>query len=477
MELMDERPVWSMSGAEMLTALDALQVALTRLQVRRLELLGALDANGHAKDIGARDTAHLLSMRHSLDSADVRRDLRLATALPKYPAVCAALDGTAPTVLNQGQAEAIVSALEKVTASAMVPVEDLQVAEDEMVKAAEFLSPRDLRALGREVRDRLDPDGPGPDQDDDAASAREELWLKDAVAGVKFGGYLAADNAELLRTLIFAGAKPHKTPDGERDPRGRGKRQADALSAILHTAAGTGTAVPGHGDIKPHITVTIDLDDLRSDTGTGDLVHGDTLTASAVRRLACDAGVIPLVLGSNSEPLDVGTEHRFVTRAIRQALNARDKGCIICGAPPAICEAHHLVHWSNGGATSLNNLVLLCKRDHTATHQGHWTITMTNGHPEITRPTWATPSRPPRPAQPPTPEPPTLEPATPAGTPPRPANGHPSTTRRHQPSQAPSPVTASRTPITHPPSDWLKPITIPPPSPATPARAPTTSPG
>ncbi len=285
----------------------------------------------------------------------------------KYPAVKAALDtGFASTVagdtalddsvrvaLNQGQAAAIVSALEKVPPSALVPVEDLRVAEEAMVEAAATLPPGRLRTLGKEVRERLDPDGPEPDEDD--AQSRESVWLKKADQGVTFGGYLAGENAELLQTLIFAGAKPHKTADGQRDPRTRGKRQADALTAILTTAAGTGSAVPGHGDIKPHITVTIDLEDLKTASGTGDLVHGDSLSAAAVRRLACDAGIIPLVLGSNSEPLDVGTEERFVTRALRRALNARDKGCVICGAPPAMCEAHHVIHWADGGPTSLDN--------------------------------------------------------------------------------------------------------------------------
>ena len=428
MELLDERPVWSMSGAEMLTALDQLQADLTRRQVRRLELLAALDANGHAQDLGAGNTIHLLSMRHNLDPADVRRDLRLATALPKYPTVTAALtDDAQPghprsdddtqdpahadrqaTPLNTAQAQAIVAALEKVPASAQVPVEDLRVAEDQMVKAAEFLAPGELRKLGVEVRNRLDTDGPEPTGDEDTSS-QEALWLKQADHGVRFGGYLAAENAELLQTLIFAGAKPHKTPDGHRDPRPRGKRQADALTAILATAAGTGTAVPGHGDIKPHITVTIDLEDLKSGTGTGRLIHGDTLSAAAVRRLACDAGIIPLVLGSNSEPLDVGTEHRFVTRAIRHALNARDHGCIVCGAPPAICEAHHIIHWADGGTTCLDNFALLCKRDHIAVHNGHLTIQIVNGHPHATRPTWANPNPPPPRRQPPQSPPPPPE--------------------------------------------------------------------
>ncbi|WP_410791708.1 DUF222 domain-containing protein [Kribbella sp. C-35] len=410
MVILDERPVWSMSGGEKLSALDAAHAEIARLQVRCLHLTAGLDADGYAQEVGARDTVQLLSVRYRLDAADVRRDLRLARALHKYPAVNAALgtgrpdssndsDNSTPrTSVNLGQADAIVSALEKVPTAAGVPVEDLRVAEEAMVEAAGLLPPADLRKLGNEMRERLDTDGPEPRGDEDEASSREALWIKAADRGVTFGGYLADENAELFQTLIFAGAKPHKTHDGQRDPRPRSKRQADALTAVLTTAAGTGSAAPSHGDIKPHITVTVDLEDLKSAAGTsgrGHLVHGDNLSAAAVRRLACDAGIIPLVLGSNSEPLDVGAEHRFVTRAIRHALNARDKGCIACGAPPGISEAHHITHWADGGPTSLDNLALLCKRDHNNVHRGQLTVSMNNGHPVVSRPAWADPDPPP----------------------------------------------------------------------------------
>jgi hypothetical protein len=403
----DERPVWSMTGSGMLSALDAAQAEITRLQAYRLQLLSGLEANGHAIELGARDTVQLVAVRHRLDPAEVRRDLRLAMALPKYGEVQAALHASStPTadaaaadpgaaagepVLHVGHAEAIVTALERIPAAAMVPVETLEVAEHELVKAAQTLGPNDLRRLGKHIRNTLDTDGPEPEA---RALAAETLWLKRGELGVEFGGYLAGDNAELFHTLIFAAAKPHRTPDGARDPRSRGKRQADALTAVLTAAAATGTAAPAHGDIKPHITVTIDLNDLTAGTGTGSLASGATLSTSAVRRLACDAGIIPLVLGSNSEPLDVGTEHRFVTRAIRQALNARDKGCVICQAPPAMCEAHHLTHWADGGPTTITNLALLCKAHHIDVHQSHWTITMSHGHPQVTRPTWADPPKP-----------------------------------------------------------------------------------
>ena len=344
------RPAYTMSGSEALSALDALHIEAATRDTYRLELLARLEETGYAKEVGARDTTRLLSMRHRLDAGTVRRDLKLATNLAKYQAVTAALPDphtptshAAPTAapetndlaqpdtgpddtrphLHPAQAEAIVSALERVRKSAVIAVEDLQVAEDQMVKAAEFLSPLDLGKLGRQVRDRLDTDGPEPAED--KAYRRESLWLHNADHGIKFGGFLANENAEALKTAIHALAKPHKTVTGELDPRSRDKRQADALTTLITLAA---NANSGHRGIA--MTVTIDYADLKSrlttesaggiavtegvggdvgagstGDGFGELVYGDNLSAAAVRRLACDAGIIPIVLGSRSEPLDV----------------------------------------------------------------------------------------------------------------------------------------------------------------------------
>jgi hypothetical protein len=488
-----------MSGSEQLTTLDAVRGEIARLETYRLQVLAGFDAGGHAKELGARDTAELVSLRHRVDKADVRRDLKLAAALPKYELVSAALptptddlddddqtdtdnntdgenggdsdsaalegEGTAvdsdvdgedhhsegdagaeaPVLLHLAQARAIVSALEKVPTT--VPVEHVVAAEEQMVRAARHLTPGDLRDLGRQILELLDTDGPEPAED--KAYAREAFWLKNADHGLKFGGYLANENAELLNALIDANAKPHKTIDGEQDPRSRDKRQADALTTVLNAAAGAGTT--GHGVIKPHITITIDLTDLKNavagnsgtggnagsggnaasggsfegigdpdglygtdgfdgfdaiggvggfdglgaldhtNPGFGRFVYGGNLSAAAVRRLACDAGVVPIVLGTDSEPLDVGKEERFVNRAMRRALNFRDKGCVVCGAPPIQCDAHHLIHWIDGGPTALPNLVLLCRAHHIQIHHGHWTITITAGHVHVTRPTWAEP--------------------------------------------------------------------------------------
>ncbi|MFF0267175.1 DUF222 domain-containing protein [Kribbella sp. NPDC004536] len=165
-------------------------------------------------------------------------------------------------------------------------------------------------------------------------------------------------------------------------------------------AGACGEVVPGFG-AKANITVTIDLDDLKTATADaiGQTVYSNGLSAAAIRRLACDANVIPIVLGSRSEPLDVGRCERLVTKPIRRALNTRDRGCVVCGAPPVMCDAHHLTHWIDGGITAVWNLALLCRRHHTDVHNGHWHLTITNDTVHVTRPTWANPPPHPAPSQ------------------------------------------------------------------------------
>ncbi|WP_329478692.1 HNH endonuclease [Kribbella sp. NBC_01484] len=498
MEILGQRPVWSMSGSDMLSTLDAAYAEIARLETLALHLIAGLDTTGHAHELGAGTTARLLTFRYRIDPTKARRDVHLATTLPKYPAVAAALpdpnpltddpttatgasdsdltddntsdsdtsgrngsdgehgaaadgagvDGAGGTcagvgvLLHPAQAEAIVAALDKVPAT--VTADDLRVAEQQLVELGRTHGPLDLRKAGRLVRDRLDTDGPEPAEQ--KAYDRESLTLKNAANGVAFTGYLANDNAELFRTLIHTHAKPHKTIDGAPDPRPRTKRQADALTTLLTTTnpttgtaaattaplslvpagsaatttdttpAGTATstenagsagsdagnrqgrgAAPGHGP-KPHIIVTIDFNDLKAATADklGHLIYGDALSAATIRRLACDAHILPIVLGSDSQPLDVGTTVRLATGPIRKALIARDKGCVCCGAPPIYCDAHHVISWIDGGATKITNLVLLCKRCHRDLHAGHWTIQITNGIVEVARPAWATPNPIPR---------------------------------------------------------------------------------
>ncbi|WP_202874725.1 HNH endonuclease signature motif containing protein, partial [Kribbella albertanoniae] len=81
----------------------------------------------------------------------------------------------------------------------------------------------------------------------------------------------------------------------------------------------------------------------------------------------------------------------LVTKGMRRALNTRDRGCVVCGAPPVQCDAHHLRSWIDGGTTAVSNLVLLCRIHHVDLHAGKWVITITNGKVHVTLPTWANP--------------------------------------------------------------------------------------
>jgi hypothetical protein len=131
---------------------------------------------------------------------------------------------------------------------------------------------------------------------------------------------------------------------------------------------------------KSQVVVLIDLDHL-TDTvrGAGTTLNGQDLSAATVRKIACDSSIIPIVLGSQSQPLDVGSTKRLVTPALLAALWVRDKHCTFphCGRPPQWSAAHHVRHWIDGGTTCLLNLTLLCQHHHTHVHQHDLTATVT----------------------------------------------------------------------------------------------------
>ena len=113
--------------------------------------------------------------------------------------------------------------------------------------------------------------------------------------------------------------------------------------------------------------------------GTGQAVieldgGGVDVSAETSRRLACDAAVVVLHEGADGSALDVGRKTRSIPPAIRRALSARDTGCRFPGCTARHCDAHHLVHWADGGRTSLDNLVLLCRRHHRLLHEGGYRI-------------------------------------------------------------------------------------------------------
>ncbi|KYH42967.1 HNH endonuclease signature motif containing protein [Branchiibius sp. NY16-3462-2] len=189
---------------------------------------------------------------------------------------------------------------------------------------------------------------------------------------------LDAEGAALIDAAVAALSTPVPGPHGEPDPRRAAHRRADALLAIVQRGMEAGGSVPGQA--KAQVVVTISLADLLAEAkGAGVTGTGQVLSPEAVRRWACDAGIIPMVLGGLGQPLDVGRMKRLITDAQRLALWQRDRGCTFpgCNCPPQWCDGHHLTAWARGGKTNLDQLALLCRRHHTYVHEHQLTATLT----------------------------------------------------------------------------------------------------
>jgi hypothetical protein len=178
--------------------------------------------------------------------------------------------------------------------------------------------------------------------------------------------------------------------EGESVRRVEGPDRADALVALAETAVAEGVRAASGGD-RNQIVVHVDAADLVSRAGTAaaTLEEGVALPAEAARRLGCDAAIVSLV-ERDGEPVSVGRRTRSIPAAVARALRTRDRGCRFpgCGHERFV-DAHHIEHWAHGGETSLDNLVLLCRRHHQLLHEGGFTV----GHEEgelVFRDRWKT---------------------------------------------------------------------------------------
>ncbi|MEU8179813.1 DUF222 domain-containing protein [Micromonospora sp. NPDC049044] len=392
-----ETALWGLSDAELLAALDATQVLAQRLATIQLGLIREVDGRGLAVTQGASSTAVWLRERLRLSGRSARQLVQLATTVDAAPAaVRDALLSGAITV-EQGRVVAETIAALPVEAGPEVADKATQL----LVAWADRFDPTILSRLGERVLTHVAPDL--ADQAElkalqratERAEARRHVTLSEQQNGqVRLSGNLDTETASLLREAI----DPLCAPAGEHDDRSPGQRRADALGEICRLALRTGQ-LPDSGGDRPQLVVTVSLDDLVNGVRAGTLETGARLTPGAVRRLACDANLLPAVLGGNSQVLDVGRQRRLFTGPLRRALVLRDGGCAFpgCDRPPRWCDGHHVRHWADGGTTALGNAVLLCGYHHRFVHRGDWTVRIgPDGGPEFLPPSWLDPLRTPR---------------------------------------------------------------------------------
>jgi hypothetical protein len=137
------------------------------------------------------------------------------------------------------------------------------------------------------------------------------------------------------------------------------------------------------------VTVVVDVQALRDMRGSARLEHAGDVSPLVARKVACDASIVRVVMTGRSQPLDVGRATPVVSSAQRRAVTVRDGGCRFpgCDRPPSWCDAHHIVHWADGGPTDLCNLILLCRRHHGMLHErGGFSLTVEDGQPVFRRP-------------------------------------------------------------------------------------------
>ena len=159
------------------------------------------------------------------------------------------------------------------------------------------------------------------------------------------------------------------------------QRNADALVALItqQPAESPNGAAAGGPDcgIRPQKTVLVaatDYDAIEGQLKNAGLIDGTPIELDEIRRLACDAQIVPMIFGADGQPLYLGRAQREITRAQKLALYRRDRGCVGCGLRPQACDTHHIQPWDNNGPTDITNLVLLCPRCHAKVHKHGHTI-------------------------------------------------------------------------------------------------------
>jgi Domain of unknown function (DUF222)/HNH endonuclease len=341
---------------------------LCQLDAQVTRIVGAVNAQGSAAQDGAVSTVAWLRSRLHAGGAAPR--VQVAKALADLPDVAAAFD--------RGEISFTHARIAAKTARDLDP-EALDGGVGKLLaEQAAAHPPAVFARAALRIRDHFNPDAA------DKRGRHPELdqWLdvdRTFRGAVSVSGLLAPDSGELLLQTLGAFMRP-VNPD---DLIPATARRAEALTEMCRAAADQAPRAGGH---KPQVAVTIDWQTLRGQTnslfnsngawsgatlGSGAALHPDT-----ARRLACDCSVLPAVLGSASEPLDVGRLQRLVSPAIRRALNIRDGGCRFpgCDRPATWCDAHHLISWIHGGQTSLTNMILLCRRHHVLVHEYGWGI-------------------------------------------------------------------------------------------------------
>ncbi|CAM3542756.1 HNH endonuclease signature motif containing protein [Nocardioides zeicaulis] len=367
------------SDADVVTLLDAATVAAGRVAAVQALTAGEADRRRLGDRVGARHTHHWWADRSQLTRAEAGRLTGLGQSLtvPEHAAVAAAL---AVGTLRAEQARVIVEAVDALPDG----VDDVlrARAEQAMLGFARQHDARGLRRIGKRILDTLAPE---VSEAHEAATLEAEerraaevvaLTMVDDGEGRCHGRFTIPSHVgAILRRALLALANPARHPHGE--PR-RPTRRRMGEAFVEYVERYPIDATPQTAGVDVTVVVTMTLEQLLGKHATALLDDGTRMSAAQARRLACEAGIIPAVLGADGQVLDLGRARRLFSKAQRLALALRDRGCTArgCETTAAGCHAHHDDPWSRGGATDLANGRLLCPHHHRLAHDPRYARTL-----------------------------------------------------------------------------------------------------
>ena len=295
-----------------------------------------------------RSCAEWLAWRCGLSLSAAREKVRTAQALRHLPAIGAAF---AEGRLSYSKVRALTRVVEW---------------RDE-----EVLLDYALRATAAQVEERCRQIRNGRPE---SAGLAQRAWerravtlFRDAARGVmRVSVEVPIEEGELLSQALDRAVAAGEAPAGvEFEANAWRAQQADALIAIAKRYLDGGEAQSSSAADRYQVVVHVDESALRGGAGRADL------PVDTVKRLSCDGSLVTVTEDEDGTPLDVGRKQRTVSAPLKRALWARDRGCSFPGCDHKhYVDAHHVQHWADGGATSLDNLTLLCAHHHRLLHEG-----------------------------------------------------------------------------------------------------------
>jgi len=375
--------------ADQITTLAAQIHAAT---ARLLELIAEFDGRRGWEREGHRSCAHWLAFRTGIDLGAAREKVRAARALTDLPR----------TRASMGRGELSFSKVRALTrvATAETEADLIELARGCTTAQTE----RVVRAWKKHSR------AAEADLERELHESRTLSVFPDDEGMYRVRGRVPAEvGALLMRAIEAASDALYSGEDapGETSHRQAARRRADALALIAERAMAAGfgadeSPVSGTRAERYQVMLHVSAETLSAE-GEGDRSHledGTRVSAETSRRLACDAAVVRVTHGSDrgggadlgarlgpDAQLHVGRRTRTIPPALRRALDVRDRGCRFPGCGLRFTDAHHVKHWADGGGTSLDNCLLLCKHHHRLMHEGRWRVRWADpGHPEFIDP-------------------------------------------------------------------------------------------